>query len=243
MLSLTAITPRVLSARLRGYKWILAGQLMVMTNFLFLTELFSRHPFPYWREILLGLTGGLLLLMNYLSYQLVKELTESVFVRRFVMVLLYAGVILALITGMEVIDKGSSLFYTAMILSTSSSLVSFIVLFYLMTNDIFNEKHDVTYRLLGSACIYLGIGATFGLMYCLLELLLPGEFGIVSELDIFHFIPCYNFSFYTLAGMDSPFPEFSPLVKNISVIESIVSNLFIVLIVGRLLSNLQPGER
>jgi len=234
--SLSSITPKILSARLRGYKWILAGQLLVMTNFLFLYELFLRHPFLYWREILLAFTGALLLLMNYLSYQLVRELTENILIRRFVVVLLYVGVLLALITGMELVDKGTLLFYAMMILSTSASLVSFLVLFYLMTYDIFNEKHDVTYRLWGSACIYLGIGASFGLAYCLLELFLPGEFAIDSTIDIFHFIPCYNFSFYTLAGMESPFTNFSPLVKNISVIESICSNLFIVLIVGRLLS-------
>jgi hypothetical protein len=234
--SLSLLTPAVLIARLRGYKWILTGQLIVMVSFLFLSELFSRHPFPYWREILLGFIGMLLLAMNYLSYQLVIDLTDNRFVRKFVMILLYFGVSLALITGLELVPADTSLYYVMMVLSVSSSLISFAILFYLMTTDVFREKHDITYRLWGSACIYLGIAATFGLIYCLLELVLPGEFGITSSLDIFHFIPCYNFSYYTLAGMESPFTNFSPLVKNIAVIESICANLFIVLIVGRLLS-------
>jgi hypothetical protein len=234
--SLSSLTPLILKARLRGYKWILAGQLMVMTNFLFFNELFLRHPFPYWKEALLGLTGSLLLLMNYLSYQLVKELTASITVRRMVVALLYIGVVLALITGLEVVDNTSILFYWMMITSTSASLLSFVVLFYLMINDVFNEKHDITYRLWGSACIYLGIGATFGLTYCILGIMFPGEFGLDGPLTIFQFIPCYNFSFYTLSGMESPFKGFSPLIMNIAVMESICSNLFIVLIVGRLLS-------
>jgi hypothetical protein len=234
--SLSLLTPAVLVARLRGYKWILAGQLTVMVSFLFLSELFARHPFPFWREMLLGFIGMLLLVMNYLSYQLVVDLTDSQAVRRFVMVLLYLGVGLALITGLELVPTNTKLYYIMMIFSVSASLVSFAILFYLMTTDIFREKHDITYRLWGSACIYLGIAATFGLVYCLLELVLPGEFGITTPLDIFHFIPCYNFSYYTLAGMESPFANFSTLVKNISVIESICANLFIVLIVGRLLS-------
>jgi hypothetical protein len=80
------------------------------------------------------------------------------------------------------------------------------------------------------------IGAVFGLAYALLEMIIPQEFGITSSMDIFHFIPCYNFSYYTLAGIDGPFESFSVLVKNLSVIESIFSNLYIVLVVGRLLS-------
>ena len=233
---LSSLTPRILQARLRGYKWILAGQLMVLTNFLFFSQLFSSHPFPGWRELLLTLTGGLMLLMNYLSYQLIKELTANLLLRRAVITLLYVGVILALITGLELIAKESLLYYWMMIMSTSASLISFVVLFFLMIYDVFNEKHDIVYRLWGSACIYLGIGATFGLVYCLLGIILPQEFGITGTVDIFQFVPSYNFSFYTLAGMDSPFPAFSTLVKNIAVIESIFSNLFIVLIVGRLLA-------
>lgn len=105
-----------------------------------------------------------------------------------------------------------------------------------MINDIFREKHDIIYRLWGSASIYMLIGASFGLFFTLMETIMPREFQLNTPFDIFHFIPCYNFSFYNLAGMDSPYDNFSILVKNMAVIESIFSNLYIVLVVGRLLS-------
>ena len=105
-----------------------------------------------------------------------------------------------------------------------------------MVTDIFREKHEISYRLWGSASIYVLFGATFGILFILMEMLLPAEFNIYDPTNQFYFTHCYNLSFYTLAGIDSPYEEFSLLVKNVTVIESVLANLFIVLVVGRLLA-------
>ncbi len=234
--SLSAISPKIISERLKGYKWILAGQLIVMITFLFLFELFVRYPFQNWQQMLVIFLGAILLIMNYFSYELIKDLTDIKFFQRLVLILLCLAVVSSIVAGLNSFG-GSTLFYRyVMTGSLSASILSFIILLYFMLIDIFSEKHDVSYRLWGSASIYLLIGSVFGLAYSLLETILPNEFNINTPLDIFHFIPCYNFSYYTLAGIDSPFTDFSLLVKNISVMESIFSNLYIVLVVGRLLS-------
>lgn len=234
--SLSAISPTIISERLKGYKWILAGQLVVMITFLFLFELFVRYPFQNWQQVIVVFLGAVLLIMNYFSYELIKDLTDIKFFQRLVLILLCLAVLSSIIASLNAFG-GNTLFYRyVMVGSLMASILSFIILLYFMLKDIFSEKHDVTYRLWGSASIYLLIGSVFGLTYSLLETILPNEFNINTPMDIFHVIPCYNFSYYTLAGIDSPFTDFSLLVKNISVMESIFSNLYIVLVVGRLLS-------
>lgn len=234
--SLSSITPQISSERLKGYKWILSGQLVVMFTFLFLHELFVRYPFQYWQPILVLFIGTILMLMNYFSYELIKDLTDSKFFQRLILILLSTSVVLSIISGLYAIGSNLIYYRYIMIGSLLGSVVAFVILLYFMLTDIFSEKHDVTYRLWGSASIYLLIGSVFGLIYSLLEMIVPNEFSIQTPLDIFHIIPCYNFSFYVLSGIESPFTDFSLLVRNISVMESIFSNLYIVLVVGRLLS-------
>jgi len=174
--------------------------------------------------------------MNYLTYELIKDLTDNKFIQYFILILLWFAVIVGIITGLNVVDKISSL-YLIMSLSTMvCSFLAFVVLLFYMVYDIFNEKHDVSYRLWGSAVIYVLIGATFGMFYSIIAIALPSQFNFTTEVDLFRFIPCYNFSFYTLAGIDNPYGNFGILIKNIGVVESIFSNLYIVLVVGRLLS-------
>jgi hypothetical protein len=234
--SLSNITPQISSERLKGYKWILSGQIVVAICFLFIYELLSRYPFPNWRNILVGIIGILMMGMNFLTYELIKDLTDNKAVQKIILVLLWLGVLSGIISAAGLIEAGTLLYFFLAASSLCFSLISFVILLYFMVIDIFREKHDILYRLWGSASIYMLIGASFGLFFSLLEILLPGEFQLNTAFDIFHFIPCYNFSFYNLAGMDSPYDNFSMLVKNIAVIESIFSNLYIVLVVGRLLS-------
>jgi hypothetical protein len=194
--SLSKITPQLSTERLKGYKWILAGQVVVALTFLFIYELFKRHPFPNWQPVLVGAIGILMLLMNFLSYQLIKDLTESKIIRGVILVLLWLGVLLGIIIGLGFVKTGTDLYKYMSAGSMLFSLISFIILLNYMITDIFREKHDISYRLWGSASIYLLIGATFGLFFSLLEIIFPEEFQLNTAYDIFHFIPCYNFSYY-----------------------------------------------
>lgn len=214
----------------------MAGQVVLILNFLVTYELFSRYPFAYWQELLVFGSGAIMLLMNVFAYFLIRELTGNRAVLNIILVLLYGGVILSIIVGSGVLATTDPLYGKLSVLSILCSLVAFCMLLLFMLVDIFREKHDVSYRLWGCASIYLLFGSTFGLLYTLLELLLPSEFALEGTRDIFKFIPCFSLSFYTLSGIDSPFDQFSLLIKNITVVESIFSNLYIVLVVGRLLS-------
>lgn len=235
-LSLQLLSPEMLNQRLKGYKLILIGQILFITSFLVVYELFSRYPFQNWDTILIALIGVLMIAVNYLGYRLIKELTPVKFIQNLILGLFILGVLIAVVAGTGVFNPASAAYKNLNMLSLTSSLISFIVLLYFMLIDIFKEKHEITYRLWGSACIYLLFASTFALIYTLTEMLIPAEFALEAGHDVFRFMPCYALSFYTIAGIDSPFEEFSMLVKNITVIESIFANLYIVLVVGRLLS-------
>ncbi len=234
--STSKITPQLTSERLKGYKWILLGQVSIMISFLFVYEYFNQYPFNKWQQVLSVPIGLIMLAMNFLSYELIKDLSDNKFIRRTVLYLLWIGVVLAVLSASGIISK--ELWFAGFLdfISIAFSLIAFIILLYFMIYDIFNEKHDINYRLWGSASIYLLIGAIFGSFYTLLSIALPEQFQFVSEMPLFRFVPCYGYSFYTLAGIDAPYANFGILIKNISVIESIFSNLYIVLVVGRLLS-------
>lgn len=235
-LSLSKISPQITKERLKGYKLILFGQLTVLVSFLFVYELFHRYPFAGWQPLLLAVIGLIMIVMNILSYQLMKDLTDNIFLQKMVFNFLWLGLLLPLFIGFGFIESDTFLYKAISAISVSFSILAFIFLLYFMIFDIFNEKHDIIYRLWGSASIYLLIGSVFGLLYTLLEIFIPNEFQIDTPYDIFHTIPLYNFSFYNLAGIDCPYEGFSLLVKNVAVIETIFSNLYIVLVVGRLLS-------
>jgi hypothetical protein len=234
--SLSRITPEINQERLRSYRWIVLGQVLICVVFLFVHELFFRHPFLGWQAILIVFIGGLMLAMNVLTYVLLKDLTDNSMIRILVLILLWTSVLLGIISSLGWTEEGSQAHQRMTATSMLFSLMSFFILLYFMFIDIFKETHEITYRLWGCACIYLLIGSTFGLLFSLMEIYLPEEFLINTPNSIFHFIPCYNFSFYNLAGIDSPYENFSLLVRNVAVIESLFSNLYIVLVVGRLLS-------
>jgi hypothetical protein len=235
-LSLSILSPEVAIKRLKGYKSILAGQVSIITIFLFVFELFQRYPFMHWESVLIGAIGIIMIVMNLLTYWLIKELTNSKAVQYTIVTLIWLSVLLSISIGTEKISPQNSYFTSILAFSLGCSIVSFSIVLYYMIIDIFKEKHEISYRLWGSACIYLLFGAVFGLLYGFLEVLIPNEFMVDTPIDAFHIIPCYNLSFYTLSGIDSPFENFSMLVKNLTVIEAIFSNLFIVLVVGRLLA-------
>jgi hypothetical protein len=105
-----------------------------------------------------------------------------------------------------------------------------------MINDIFNEEHEITYRLWGAGCIYIMIGSFFGNIFYLIEVFRPGSLGVLDQTTMVKLIHSLTHSLYVLAGIDTRYEYLSILVRNVSVVESIAVNLYLVLLVGRMLS-------
>lgn len=114
-------------------------------------------------------------------------------------------------------------------------LINLIYTFYVAVKDIFRIKHDVIYSLIGAANIFLLIGSIFAFIIALFGTIFPGMVVPVEQaltLDI----RANELAFFTLGSIDLPYNDVNPFIRKILVLESIFSHLFVVIIIGRLLS-------
>ena len=105
----------------------------------------------------------------------------------------------------------------------------------LSIRDIFARGGVTSDKLWGSACVYLMIGFVFGDIFDLLNLLKPGTFGVEIPVGFASYLGGVYFSYATLGGVDAGYDQMSRLVRNVSVIESLFGNLYLVFLIGRIL--------
>lgn len=108
--------------------------------------------------------------------------------------------------------------------------------------DIFTGQYFTTDKLWGSACVFLMIGISFGSLYDLICISMPGSLGTNIPLGIPNYSECVAYSFHVLGGIDTDYPDAHKLIKNISVIEAVWGTLFTVLIIGNLMIKPKPPE-
>jgi hypothetical protein len=101
--------------------------------------------------------------------------------------------------------------------------------------DIFSGGFLSPVKLWGAACVYLMIGISFGSLYDLITIALPGSLGINVELGYPNYSECVRYSFSILGGVDSGIQGTSHFVRSISVMEGIWGALYSMLIIGKLL--------
>jgi len=112
-------------------------------------------------------------------------------------------------------------------------LLESIVIYYAIF-DIFSGRHISQEKLWGSASIFLMIGICFGSLYDVLNILDPGCMGEPLILGLESYTHCIAFSMTIIGGRDG-YPNAFPFILKLSVVEAVISNLFVVLLVGRLL--------
>ena len=112
-----------------------------------------------------------------------------------------------------------------------------IVVIALAFRDLFKHSARDMDKLWGSACIFFMSGFTFaGVFFCVL-LRDPLAFGQVIPGDYWVLFEALYLSLTALIGLDNnAYPDCSRLVRNIALIEGAWSQLYMVLLIGRLLS-------
>ena len=121
---------------------------------------------------------------------------------------------------------------------------SYIVV--LALRDIFSGNRVTSDKLWGSACVYLMMGYAFGDVYDVLNLVNPGCFGVEIPVGFASYLSGVYFSYATLGGIEAGYENLSRLVRNVSVIEALWGNLYLVFLIGRILGlplAAQSGER
>ncbi|MCI0750310.1 MAG: hypothetical protein L0Y35_00575 [Flammeovirgaceae bacterium] len=109
--------------------------------------------------------------------------------------------------------------------------------------DIFSGSILTPDKLWGSACVFLMIGISFGSLYDLICIVKPGSLGIEVASGLPNYAECVTHSLSILGGADPGHPEASKLIRNISVIEAVWGNLFVVLIIGKLMGLPRPDKQ
>lgn len=118
----------------------------------------------------------------------------------------------------------------------AANLLGFSIVFYILLKDIFLQKHDLTYSLLGASNIYFMIPMLFCYVYSLVAVHDPSLVHadpLILKTVLFN---CLDYSWYIVAGIDYPGEKIGEEIQSIAILESISANLFVVFIIGRLMS-------
>ena len=101
--------------------------------------------------------------------------------------------------------------------------------------EFFKKDLGMSMRLWGAACIYLMIGFAFGSAYelvCILELQC---LGADIPLQTMGLMRRFEFSLMILSGMDHPYANPAGMIFSLGTVEALFGQLYVVLIVARLL--------
>jgi hypothetical protein len=185
------------------------------------------------RDTLFLILGGLYV---FVLWDLLKNLTKSDRLIYAMFILMIIGLGVAFFAVNPVYDffdsedsKRPYLFFVHLSLFIIESTVIYHCL-----HDIFTGKKLSAEKIWGAACIYLMIGLSFGSLYDLINIIQPGSLGIEVTQGLESYVACIFYSMTIIGGHDAT-NETVPIIQNLGIIEAVWSNLFIVLLVGRLL--------
>lgn len=105
----------------------------------------------------------------------------------------------------------------------------------LVIRDLFTGAQATRDKLWCSACLYITIGITFGSMYDLLNIIQPDGFGKSIPPGFSSYIEGIYFSFSILGSGTVPYATASHLHRSLGVMQAVWANLYLVLLIGRLL--------
>jgi len=153
--------------------------------------------------------------------------------------ILYASLLISRFAVTSLFQNSHDPIDTLIVPASISYLITLIALglvFYILIKDMFLNKHDLVYSLLGASNIYLMIPLIFCFIYALISVHNPSLVGNPLTIDALLF-NCFSYSWFVLSGIiDFPSDKIGELIQSIAVLESLSGNLFIVFIIGRLLS-------
>jgi len=226
----------------RDFKATVILQILIIFSALLLKEIclmFGIENSYVFRDSVFLLLGGIYV---FILWHLLTNFTSNKLLQRVMLIVIMAAYLLTLVTVNPFFilfnteqELQPYLFIIHMVLFiVEATVIVFAIL------DIFSEERVSEERLWGSACIYLMIALCFGSIYDLINIANPGSMGEPIKLGLESYSECIYYSMTVLAGMDNSYGSAIKLIRNIGVLEALWGNMFIVLLVGRLLS--QPSD-
>lgn len=220
--------------KIRDFKRIVLAQGALIFS-LFLFALFEEFKFPYHVEIaetiFFACLGGYIFLLwdalrNYTTNRTVI-LVNFIFINGvFVIGALGANPFMPM--------APTTLYRIFLIVIMLSLLAVEISVIYFTILEFFKKDLGLTIKLWGAAALYLMIGLSFGCVYevfCIVDI---DCLGLEVPLRTIAFMKRIEYSLMVLSGMDTPFHP-NGVLYALGMIEALWGQIFIVLIVGRLL--------
>jgi hypothetical protein len=213
-------------------QFLIIGSALLLNDILRMSGMGEEASFIF-RDIFFLALGGLYVLI---LWDMLKNFTENKILIVALFVFIMGTYVLALVTVnpiWKIFDEEQQrpyLFFIHFVLFTVEATVIVFAIF-----DIFAGNKMSQEKLWGSACIYLMIAISFGSVYDLINIANPGSMGEPLKLGLDSYTACIAYSMTILGGQDPAFPNATPLIANLGIMEAVWGNLFIVLLVGRLL--------
>jgi hypothetical protein len=221
--------------KIHDFKRLLLAQASIVMS-LFLLELFNYLNFPYHIQVSESIFFGTLGFYVFLLWDMLRNYTTSpkiIFLNFiFIMGVFGVGVIavnpffpMPVTPGYRVVLAGIQF----CLLSVGCTVIYFTVM------EFFKKDLGMSMRLWGAACIYLMIGFVFGSAYEIICILDIQCLGVDIPLQTMGLMKRFEFSLMVLSGMDSPYGNASGMIFSLGTVEALWGQLFVVLIVGRLM--------
>ncbi|MCH7514361.1 MAG: hypothetical protein IH947_10540 [Bacteroidetes bacterium] len=227
----------LLKEKRKDYRNIVIIQVTIVIVGLLLSDIILEEQESLTSKLIITLFSMFSALYVYLLWDLLRDFTSNQFIIKGVIFVIIGVVIVGTLTEfpfyniLEFENRRTYLFVLhGCIFPIEVLVIAFTI------RDIFGGNVLTPEKLWGAACIYLMIGISFASLYDLINFASPGCFGPILPLGIPSYSECIYYSFNILGGTETIYPDPIRLVRNIGVIEAVWGNLFIVLIIGKLLT-------
>lgn len=198
-------------------------------------EVLGFHDTHLFRDTIFLIFGGIYVLV---LWDLLRNFTQSRWLVNGLFVIIMGSYALALFTVnpfIQFFDQEQQrpyLFFIHSVLFTIElTVIHFVII------DMFSGEKLSSQKLWGAACVYLMIAICFGSAYDLISIAQLGALGAPLRLGLESYTECIYFSLCVLGGQETVYTEPIRLIRNLAVIEALWGNLFVVLLVGRLLAS------
>ena len=212
-------------------------QVTIVIVGLLLSDIILEEQESLTSKLIITLFSMFSALYVYLLWDLLRDFTSNQFIIKGVIFVITGVVIVGTLTEfpfyniLEFENRRTYLFVLhGCIFPIEVLVIAFTI------RDIFGGNVLTPEKLWGAACIYLMIGISFASLYDLINFASPGCFGPILPLGIQSYSECISYTFNILGGTETLYPDPIRLVRHIGVIEAVWGNLFIVLIIGKLLT-------
>jgi hypothetical protein len=227
----------------RDYQKVVVLQIFLITVCLTLSDFIINKSHTPTGKLVTTIFSFLGAVYAFSLWDLLRDFTQNKALIRTILFILIGIVILGTMVEFpyyHILEVNDKQLYLLIIHSLVFPIEVIVIGFAI--RDIFSGKYLTPDKLWGSAGIFLMTGMSFGSLYDLICIVQPGSLGEVIEPGIPNYSECATYSLSVLGGMDPGHPNAIRLIRNISVIQSVWGNLYVVLIIGKLMGLPRPPE-